>query len=102
MPAPITIRLITDSVSPLPQIPGLPGSPIDPQPRKRILGPGPPPPLPPGVILHKSRKRRSDEFYKHWDKFTQRKVAAVPSLDVDVEGRPAHSVTENEEGVKSR
>jgi hypothetical protein len=50
----------------------------------------------------KSKKRRSDEFYKHWDKFTQRKGAVVPSLDVDVEGRPGHKVIENDEGVKSR
>jgi hypothetical protein len=47
--------------------------------------------------------RRSDAFYRAWDRFTQRKRRdVVPSLDVGVEGGPGHDVRENDDGVESR
>jgi len=101
-PAPITIRLVQDP----PLAPSMPMIPL---------------PAPVG--------RKSDEFYKYWDRFTRakekekgkkkigkkggmqeghkRKEGGIqrvgPSLDRDVEGRPGHPmVRSNTEGVVSR
>lgn len=51
-----------------------------------------------------TKPKKYDGFYKPWGRFTEKKkfTSGVPSLDVDSEGRPAHFIRRNTEGVVSR
>lgn len=74
--------------------------------------PAPPPKFADGPLIEPVEKRgeRTDDFYRSWSRFTARGTGlrsskrskqkdTVPSLDIDVEGKPGHRVQQVDEGV---
>jgi len=84
------------------------GAPLVKSPQSSRIGVSPENPQPETPPAQKpdeeAKPKKYDGFYKPWDQFTEKKklTSGIPSLDVDSEGRPAHVIRKNTEGLISR
>src|ERR1700760_265665 len=101
VPVPLTIRLITDN--PLPLLPPGPSSPTRGK-TNATPKPGDGIPPPPGAEEGKGpmQKKRTDQFYGAWDRFTLQKERAMRRSNKDRKSRKEQSLDDNASKGSSR